>query len=94
MTQAAEQQPQSLVLPISIPERHTSIISSPVAQLFMEQAPHANRTDGELDGQTKLSVHRFLWRETSNGMEEMRQGRQCWALLQSVVEEGLSGGDT
>lgn len=43
---------------------HTSIISSPIAQLFMEQPPHANRIDGELDGQTKLSVHRFLWRHT------------------------------
>lgn len=30
---------------------------------------------------------------TFNGMKEMRQGRQCWALLQSVVGEGLSAGD-
>lgn len=98
------QQPQSLFLPISIPERpHLHRFLTHWTNIYGTASTCQQdwRRTGWTDQALCSSV--FMERDiqsvlpgqgTFNGMTEMRQGRQCWSLLQSVVEEGLSGGDT
>lgn len=68
---------------------HTTIIFSPIGQIFMEQPPHVNRIDRELDGQTKLSVHRLLWRETYSQYYQVRGHSMEWRKWDKAGSAGL-----